>query len=89
MREYIEEIVNDFEEYIDIRDRYLHDLVTKGIIELRHVRSEDNTSDINSKNTAVEIHQYLADKMYEGIPLVHVDPNEEDVALDTAEASGS
>jgi len=73
--------------HIDIRDRFLHEKVEDGTVELRHVRSEDNTSDINSKNTSVEIHQKLADKLYEGIPLVHVvngglqEPDKEDVAL--------
>jgi len=41
-------------------------------VELRHVQSEDNTSNINSKNTSAEIQQKLANKLYDGVPLVHV-----------------
>ena len=72
--------------HIEIRDRFLHEKVEDGTVELRHVRSEDNTSDINSKNVSAEIHQKLADKLYEGVPLVHVvedssEPDKEDVAL--------
>jgi len=43
------------ENHIEIRERF------DGTVELRHVRSENNTSDINSKNTSTEIHQKLSD----------------------------
>ena len=77
--------------HIDIRDRYLHTLVVTGTVELWHVRSEDNTSDINSKNTTVEVHGMLADKLYEGVPLVHVidAPDKEDVAVNGVSIVGS
>ena len=72
--------------HIEIRDRFLHEKVEDGTVELRHVRNEDNTSDIDSKNTSAEIHQKLANKLYDGVPLVHViedlgEPDKEDVAL--------
>ena len=77
--------------HINIRDRYLHTLVVMGTVELWHMQSEDNTSDINSKNMMVEIHGVLADKLYEGVPLVHVidAPDKEDVAVNGVSIMGS
>jgi hypothetical protein len=36
--------------HIDLRNHYIHELVEQGIIEAKFVRSEDNTSDIFTKN---------------------------------------
>ena len=58
--------------HIDIRHRFMHDLIVSGQIELRHVRSEDNTSDINSKNVALETHTKHANSLYNGLALVRV-----------------
>ena len=58
--------------HIDLRHRFLHDLVEKGQVELRHVRSEDNVADINSKNIRTEAHVGHAAKLYEGLPLVDI-----------------
>jgi hypothetical protein len=33
---------------------------------------DDNTSDINSKNTKIEIHKKLADRLYSGLPIAEV-----------------
>ncbi len=63
--------------HIDIRFRFLNDLVVnQKLVEIRHVRSENNTSDINSKNTKVEVHSKLADKLYEGLPMAEVDTDQ-------------
>jgi hypothetical protein len=70
--------------HIDIRHRFVHDLTVDGTIELRHVRSEENTSDINSKNVATDAHVRLADQLYEGLPLVRV----EDDKLDKEDVAG-
>jgi len=78
--------------HIDIRHRYIHDLTINGTVELRHVRSEENSSDINSKNVTVETHQRLADRLYEGLPLVYIeegDPDKEDVAVEHKKVPGS
>jgi hypothetical protein len=41
-------------------------------VELRHVRSEDNVADINSKNIRTEAHVGHAARLYEGLPLVDI-----------------
>ena len=65
--------------HIDIRHRYVGELVNDlKTVELRHVRSEDNTADINSKNTKVETHKKFAKSLYEGFALAYA--LEEDVA---------
>ena len=59
--------------HIDIRHRFILELVEGKRFELRHVRSEENTSDINSKNTKIEIHKKMADRLYEGLVVAQVD----------------
>ena len=44
---------------------------------LRHVRSEENTSDVNSKNTKIEIHTKMADCLYNGLIVAEVELEEE------------
>jgi len=57
--------------HIDVRHRFMHDLVVgQKLVELRHVRSEDNSADINSKNTKMETHEKHAKKMYDGLVMV-------------------
>jgi hypothetical protein len=56
--------------HIDIRHRFMHGLVQDGTVELRHIRSDENISDINSKNTKVETHEKLSSKLYEGNILI-------------------
>ena len=41
--------------HIDIRHRFIYDLVENKQFELRHVKTEENTSNINSKNTIIDI----------------------------------
>jgi len=65
--------------HIDLRDKFLGELVKSGDVEVRHIRSEDNPADVNSKNTKVATHQKHAKKLYEGFILAN--PIEEDVAL--------
>jgi len=66
--------------HIDLRHRFMADLVERGIVELRHVNSEDNPVDINSKNVRKELHLKHRDKIYEGLILAY--PIEEDVEQD-------
>jgi hypothetical protein len=58
--------------HIDIRHRFVYDLVEDKQFELCHVKTDDNTSDINSKNTKIEIHKKLADWLYNGLPIAEV-----------------
>ena len=73
--------------HIHIRHRFLHDLVETKQAELRHVRSENNTSDVNSKNTTIDTHEKHATRLYEGLALVEVhdanEPSKEDIESDT------
>ena len=55
--------------HIDIRERFMGDLVKAGKVELRHIRSEDNPADINSKNVKIDAHERHAKKLYGGLPL--------------------
>jgi hypothetical protein len=50
----------------------MYDLVEDKQFELRHVKTDNNTSDINSKNTKIEIHKKLADQLYNGLPIAEV-----------------
>ena len=50
----------------------MYDLVEDKQFELRHVKTDDNTSYINSKNTKIEIHKKLADHLYNGLPIAEV-----------------
>ena len=63
-------VVSARTKHVDLRHKYLVDLTRKGIVEVRHVRSEDNVADINSKNVKVETHQRLSDLMYEGLVVI-------------------
>ena len=67
--------------HIDIRHRFMHDLIVEGRVELRHVRSENNTSDVNSKNTKIETHQKMADRLYGGLVIAEIEPSKEDVVF--------
>ena len=89
--------------HIDIRYRFMNDLVQSSKAELRHVKSEDNTSDINSKNTKIETHTRLSNKVYEGMTIAELDqggdkkeadlsssrPSKEDVGLKSSGTSES
>jgi hypothetical protein len=59
--------------HIDIRYHFMNELVESKCFELRHVRTEENTSDINSKNTKVDIHKKMADRMYSGLVVAQVE----------------
>ena len=63
--------------HIDIRYRFMNDLVQSSKAELRHVKSEDNTSDINSKNTKIETHTKLSNKVYEGMTIAELEQDED------------
>jgi hypothetical protein len=68
--------------HIDIRHRFMHELTLGGDerkVELRLNPSEENTSDINSKNTKIETHERLSAKLYEGLVIAEVNPSKEDV----------
>ena len=67
--------------HIDIRHRFMHDLVEQQKVELRHVRSEENTSDVNSKNTKIETHRKMADRLYNGLVIAEIEPSKEDVGF--------
>ena len=43
--------------HIDIRHHYLRDLMDEGRLDVRFVRSEDNPSDIATKNTDIKTHE--------------------------------
>jgi len=66
--------------HMDLRHRYMSELVHKGIVELRHIGSDDNPADINSKNVKTELHLRHRRKLYEG--LILATPIEEDVKRD-------
>ena len=59
----------------------MHDLVEQQKVELRHVRSEENTSDVNSKNTKIETHRKMADRLYNGLVIAEIEPSKEDVGF--------
>jgi hypothetical protein len=50
--------------HIDIRHRFIYELVENKEFELHQVKTEQNTSDMNSKNTKLEIHEKMADRLY-------------------------
>jgi hypothetical protein len=58
--------------HINIRHRFVYDLVEDKQFELRHVKTDDNTSDISSKNKKIKIHKKLADRLYNGLPIAEV-----------------
>jgi hypothetical protein len=58
--------------HIDIQHRFIYELVENKEFELRHVRTEENTSDVNSKNTKLEIHKKMADHLYNGVIVAEV-----------------
>jgi hypothetical protein len=58
--------------HIDIRERFMYELVEGKRVELRHVKTDENTSDINSKNTKVDIHKKMAERLYNGLAIAEV-----------------
>ena len=43
--------------HIDIRQHFLRNLVEEKRLDIRFVRSEDNSSDITTKNTPQDLHE--------------------------------
>jgi hypothetical protein len=58
--------------HIDIRQRFMYELVESKRFELRHVKTDENTSDINSKNTKIEIHKKMAERLYSGLAIAEI-----------------
>ena len=52
--------------HIDIRHHYLRDLHSEGRLDVRFIRSEDNPSDIATKNTDVKTHEKHASDVRNG-----------------------
>ena len=52
--------------HIDIRTRFITDLVESKQLVVTHVRSEDNPADIGSKNCKEAIHNKHAKDIYDG-----------------------
>jgi hypothetical protein len=75
--------------HIDIQHRFLHDLVMKELVELRHVRTENNTSDVNSKNTLTETHLKHAERLYDGTALVDIQALAAEASKEDIELVGS
>jgi tRNA U38,U39,U40 pseudouridine synthase TruA len=50
----------------------MYEQVENKRFELRHVKTEDNTSDINSKNTKIDIHKKLAERLYNGLAIAEM-----------------
>jgi hypothetical protein len=69
--------------HIDIRHRFMNELVSSQAVELRHIPSKENISDVNSKNVKLELHKKFAAKLYEGLIIAEVrdtESSKEDVA---------
>ena len=54
---------------MDTRSHYVKDLQKTGVLKVEFVRSEDNTSDVQTKNVSGDIHEkhlgtYTAEKGY-------------------------
>ena len=75
--------------HIDIRHRLIYDLVENKQFELRHVKTEENTSDINSKNTKIDIHKKMADRLYNGLIMAEVEGSAIDVNKSNKKSSKS
>ena len=56
---------------------------------MRHVRSEENTNDVNSKNTKIETHTKMADRLYEGLVIAEVSEQVQAVFDSSKEDVGS
>ena len=56
--------------HIDIRHRLMNDLVEQKLMELRHVQSDENTADVNSKAVKIETHEKLSPRLFEGLVIV-------------------
>jgi hypothetical protein len=52
--------------HIDVRYHYLRDKVTDGSISFQYVRSEDNPSDLLTKNVKQQVHDRLAPRILNG-----------------------
>ncbi|GKY94003.1 hypothetical protein MPSEU_000367100 [Mayamaea pseudoterrestris] len=63
--------------HIDIRHRFISELVESGKLELRYIKTDENPADILSKNCKEEIHLKHADAIYDGFA---ASPIQEDVA---------
>jgi hypothetical protein len=72
--------VSERTKHIDIRHRILGDLVERGKLEVRYIKTTENPADILSKNTKEETHIKLAVSLYNGFVGT---PLEEDVVRET------
>jgi hypothetical protein len=52
--------------HIDIRQHFLRELVTKKLLEVMFIKSENNTSDITTKNTPGALHKKHATNIKQG-----------------------
>jgi hypothetical protein len=52
--------------HIDVRHHYMRNLLEEKRLDIRFIRSEDNSSDICTKNTSKEIHDKLTPKIKDG-----------------------
>ena len=52
--------------HIDIRYRFLTDLIDQGRLEIRYIKTDENPADILSKNTKEETHLRHAESIYNG-----------------------
>jgi hypothetical protein len=65
--------------HIDIRYRFMQQLTNDGTIEMRYIKSEDNPSDILSKNCSVDLHTKHAAQLCKGF--IDVLPSKEGVEM--------
>ena len=63
--------------HIDIKHRFMHDLVVNDDVELRHVRSEDNSADIGTKSVTIETHEKLSDQVHNGLIIAKTSTKED------------
>jgi len=75
--------------HIDIRHRFMSELVESKQFELRHVCSEENTSDVNSKNMKIDTHTKMVDRLYNGLVVAEVDEQVQDAFESSKEDVGS
>ena len=66
--------------HIDVRHHYMRDLIAEDKLDIRFVRSEDNSSDICTKNTPRDIFEKHTFKIRKGI----LDCWKEDVKTDSS-----
>jgi hypothetical protein len=67
-------------QHIDIRQHFLRELVAKKLLELKFIKSENNTSDITTKNTPGALHEKHTTNTKQG----HLNCWKEDVQTDKA-----